>query len=59
MSVINEPHIEKKHHDDFTRITFEPDFKRFGMEYLDEDTEALLKKEYMIRVQQLKIVKYI
>ena len=30
--------------DDFTRITFQPDLKRFGMESLDADTVALLSR---------------
>ncbi|KAG8951584.1 DNA topoisomerase 2 [Tulasnella sp. 424] len=30
--------------DEFTCVTFKPDLKRFGMDRIDEDTEALLKK---------------
>lgn len=30
--------------DEYTRITFKPDLKRFGMDSIDEDTVALLKK---------------
>lgn len=30
--------------DDFTKVTFKPDFKRFGMEGIDEDFEALVAR---------------
>ena len=30
--------------DEYTRVTFKPDLKRFGMDSIDEDTIALLKK---------------
>ena len=30
--------------DEFTRVSFTPDLKRFGMERIDEDTVSLLKK---------------
>ncbi|KAH9921344.1 DNA topoisomerase [Fomitopsis serialis] len=30
--------------EEYTRVTFKPDLKRFGMELIDDDTVALLKK---------------
>ncbi|KAI0668658.1 type II DNA topoisomerase [Trametes maxima] len=30
--------------EDYTRVTFKPDLKRFGMDSIDEDTVSLLKK---------------
>ena len=36
--------IEKYEGEDFTRITFEPDFKKFKMNELDNDIISLLKK---------------
>ena len=28
----------------YTKVTFRPDLKRFGMEHIDEDTLSLLKR---------------
>ncbi|KAG0365746.1 DNA topoisomerase [Gamsiella multidivaricata] len=45
MSVTGKPKIAPmKKGEEFTRITFKPDFERFGMECIDADLEALLKK---------------
>ncbi|KAG0249676.1 DNA topoisomerase 2 [Actinomortierella ambigua] len=45
MSVTGKPKITpNKKNDEFTRITFRPDFARFGMTEIDDDLEALLKK---------------
>lgn len=45
MSVREDPIIQKERiRESFTKITFVPDLKRFGMTTLDEDTISLLKK---------------
>ncbi|KAG0298167.1 DNA topoisomerase 2 [Dissophora globulifera] len=45
MSVTGKPKIAPmKKGEEFTKITFKPDFQRFNMECIDEDLEALLKK---------------
>lgn len=46
MSEIGEPKITTLTNppQDYTKITFTPDFKRFKMEKLDEDTKALLSR---------------
>lgn len=46
MSVVGKPVItdSKKKAEDWTRITFYPDFKRFGMQCLDGDIVALMTK---------------
>ncbi|KAG0227897.1 DNA topoisomerase 2 [Actinomortierella wolfii] len=45
MSVTGKPKItQNKKGDEFTKITFKPDFARFGMTEIDDDLEALLKK---------------
>jgi DNA topoisomerase II len=46
MSVVGKPSISdsKKRDEDWTRITFFPDFKRFGMDSLDADIVALMTK---------------
>ena len=43
MSVKREPEIENGR-EEYTRITFSPDLKRFGMDSLDDDIVALMKK---------------
>ena len=43
MSKASKPSITKGK-TDFTKITFKPDFKRFGMEGIDDDMEALMMK---------------
>lgn len=44
MSVREEPEITRYTKEEFTKITFRPDLKRFKMDRLDTDTVALLKK---------------
>ncbi|KAG0015996.1 DNA topoisomerase 2 [Entomortierella chlamydospora] len=45
MSVTGKPKISPmKKGEEFTRISFKPDFARFNMECIDADLEALLKK---------------
>ena len=44
MTKHKEAEIEKYEGDDFTRVTFEPDFKKFKMSELDNDIISLLKK---------------
>jgi DNA topoisomerase-2 len=44
MSKADEPKIKPSRGDDFTRITFQPDLSKFGMERLDDDTVALLSR---------------
>ncbi|KAF9333109.1 DNA topoisomerase 2, partial [Linnemannia elongata] len=45
MSVTGKPKIaQMKKKEEFTRISFKPDFARFNMESIDDDLEALLKK---------------
>ena len=45
MSVKGKPKItDNKKGDEWTCITFKPDFARFGMEGIDDDTEALMMK---------------
>lgn len=42
MTKQDEPLIEKSTGEDFTRITFKPDLKRFGMRELDDDIISLM-----------------
>ncbi|KAK3819863.1 MAG: DNA topoisomerase II [Benniella sp.] len=45
MSVTGKPKIAPmKKSEEFTKISFKPDFDRFGMDSIDDDLEALLKK---------------
>lgn len=44
MDCINEPVIEKYTGEEFTKVIFKPDLKRFKMTELDEDIISLLKK---------------
>ncbi|ORX76043.1 type II DNA topoisomerase [Anaeromyces robustus] len=44
MSKRSKPKLTNATKDDFTKITFKPDLKKFGMEKMDEDFEALLLK---------------
>ena len=45
MSKCGKPKITKSSkNEEFTRITFKPDLKRFGMNRIDEDTASLLRK---------------
>lgn len=42
MTKQGEPIIEKATGEDFTRVTFKPDLKRFGMQELDDDIISLM-----------------
>ena len=45
MSVMEKAKIDAiKSEDDYTKITFKPDFKKFGMDRMDEDFQALVKR---------------
>ncbi|SMQ45370.1 unnamed protein product [Zymoseptoria tritici ST99CH_3D7] len=45
MSVMGKANIGKvKSGDDYTQITFKPDFRKFGMDQMDDDFEALVKR---------------
>ncbi|TDL28967.1 DNA topoisomerase II [Rickenella mellea] len=43
--------------EEFTRVTFKPDLKRFGMDSIDEDTVALLKRRVYDMAGTVKNVK--
>ncbi|KAF9056399.1 DNA topoisomerase [Panaeolus papilionaceus] len=43
--------------EEYTRITFKPDLKRFGMDYIDEDTAGLLRKRVYDMAGTVKDVK--
>ena len=45
--------------EEYTRVTFKPDLKRFGMDSIDEDTVALLKKRVYDLAGTTKDVKVI
>jgi hypothetical protein len=44
MSSASAPEISPFSGDDWTCVSFEPDLKRFGMDKLDKDTVALMRK---------------
>lgn len=44
MSVMEKARIDKIKGDDYTKITFKPDFRKFGMDEMDDDFEALVKR---------------
>jgi DNA topoisomerase II len=57
MSTKGKPKItENKKDEEYTRITFTPDFKRFGMSGIDDDTEALMKKRVYDSAALLRLV---
>lgn len=57
MDVIDAPIIEKYSDEEFTRITFKPDLKRFKMTELDNDILSLLYKRVYDMCGTLKNVK--
>ncbi|KAG8948449.1 DNA topoisomerase 2, partial [Tulasnella sp. 419] len=58
MSKKGAPKITKNtRNEEYTHITFKPDLKRFGMETIDEDTEALLKKRVYDMAGTVKDIK--
>ncbi|PGH23606.1 DNA topoisomerase 2 [Polytolypa hystricis UAMH7299] len=44
MSKVGKAKITDCKGDDYTKVTFKPDFKKFGMEGMDDDFEALAKR---------------
>lgn len=44
MSKMGKAKITECKGDDYTKVTFKPDFQKFGMEGMDDDFEALLKR---------------
>jgi DNA topoisomerase II len=44
MSKMGKAKITTNKSSDFTRVTFTPDFKKFGMDSMDDDLEALFKR---------------
>ncbi len=44
MNVMEKAKIDTSKEDDYTTITFKPDFKKFGMDKMDEDFEAMVKR---------------
>ncbi|OAX83490.1 hypothetical protein ACJ72_02142 [Emergomyces africanus] len=44
MSKMGKPKITDCKGDDYTKVTFTPDFKKFGMDGIDDDFEALVKR---------------
>jgi len=44
MSVMDKAKITSNKGDDYTKVTFRPDFKKFGMDEMDDDFEALVKR---------------
>jgi len=44
MSTMGKPKISSSKSADFTRITFTPDYKKFKMDGIDDDFEALIKR---------------
>ncbi|RKP21287.1 hypothetical protein ROZALSC1DRAFT_20652, partial [Rozella allomycis CSF55] len=57
MSEVGQPKIVDYSKDDFTKITFKPDLKRFGMETFDEDVEKLFVKRVYDMAGVVKDVK--
>lgn len=57
MDITDPPVIEKYNGEEFTKITFRPDLKRFNMTELDEDIISLLKKRVYDMCGTLRNVK--
>lgn len=57
MDVTDKPILEKYNGEEFTKITFKPDLKRFNMTELDDDIISLLKKRVYDMAGTLKNVK--
>ena len=57
MAVMGKPKISSSKSSDFTRVTFTPDYKRFKMEGIDDDFEALVKRRVYDMAGTLKGVK--
>lgn len=58
MSICGKPKITKNTKgEEWTRVTFRPDLKRFGMDVIDEDTAGLLQKRVYDMAGTVKDVK--
>lgn len=58
MSKPGKPKITKNGKgEEYTKVTFRPDFKRFGMEGIDEDTAALLRRRVYDMAGTVKNIK--
>lgn len=57
MSKCGKAKITKNKKDEFTRVTFKPDLARFGMDSIDDDTLALLKKRVYDMAGTVKNIK--
>ena len=57
MSLKREPEIVAYKGEDFTQITFKPDLAKFGMQEIDDDLEALLKKRVYDMAGTVKDIK--
>lgn len=58
MSTKGKPKITKNSRkEEYTRVTFKPDLKRFGMDSIDDDTLALLKKRVYDMAGTVKDIK--
>ncbi|KAL2869738.1 DNA topoisomerase 2 [Aspergillus lucknowensis] len=44
MSTLGKPKITEAKGSDYTKVTFKPDYPKFGMDGMDDDFEALLKR---------------
>ncbi|KAH8120719.1 DNA topoisomerase II [Phellopilus nigrolimitatus] len=57
MSNCGKAKITKNKKDEYTRVTFKPDLQRFGMDSIDDDTLALLKKRVYDMAGTVKNIK--
>ena len=57
MSKMGKPKISSSKSSDFTRVTFTPDYKRFQMDGIDDDFEALVKRRVYDMAGTVKGVK--
>src|SRR6266480_4757321 len=57
MSVMGKAKITSNKSDDYTKVTFKPDFKKFKMEGFDDDFEALVKRRVYDLAGTIKGVK--
>ena len=57
MTIMGKPKISSSKSSDFTRVTFIPDYKRFEMDGIDDDFEALVKRRVYDMAGTVKGVK--
>jgi DNA topoisomerase-2 len=57
MSVKGKPKITDNKGDDYTKVTFRPDYAKFNMEGMDDDFEALVKRRIYDMAGTLKDIK--